>query len=66
MEELNYDQIYKEIQCSNPPYLQGMNLYNINDDRLNCPSNVNITRIMDRESGEYGITTDLKIREIKL
>lgn len=66
MEHLNIDQFYKDITCNGPPYLKGTNLYEINDDRLNCPTNVNITRIMEKEPGLYDLSTDLKIREIKL
>lgn len=60
------EEFYKEIQCDGPPYLSGKYLYTIPNDRLNCPSNVNISRIMERQPGEYDVTTDYKIREIHM
>lgn len=66
MEHLNNYEFYEEIQCYEPPYLQNKHLHNINDDRLTCPSNVNTLRLMQKQPGEYDLTTDLKIREMKL
>lgn len=65
-EQLNLQLIYKTIRCASPPYLSNMTLYNLPDNRLNCPRNVNTTKIIETQSGEYEVTPDLKFREVDL
>ncbi|KAF2906149.1 hypothetical protein ILUMI_00029 [Ignelater luminosus] len=64
--QLELKQFYRDIKCRSPPYLLGENLYEIPDDRLNCAVNVNFTRLIQQEPGEYDITNDLKIREFTI
>ncbi|XP_063905507.1 protein artichoke isoform X1 [Zophobas morio] len=57
---------YKSIKCAGPPYLSGQTLFELPDDRLNCPTNVNTSRIMETQPGEYDIMPDLRFRELTL
>jgi hypothetical protein len=64
--ELFVGALYKSIKCAGPPYLSGQTLFELPDDRLNCPTNVNTSRIMETQPGEYDITPDLRFRELSL
>ncbi|KAJ8943742.1 hypothetical protein NQ314_009660 [Rhamnusium bicolor] len=55
---------YKSIRCASPPYLSNHSLFDLSEERLNCPSNVNTTRIMERQPGDYDILSDLRFREL--
>ncbi|XP_018576955.1 protein artichoke [Anoplophora glabripennis] len=62
--QLSLKPFYRSIRCVSPPYLSNHSLFDLPEERLNCPSNVNTTRIMERQAGEYGILSDLRFREL--
>ncbi|XP_017768365.1 PREDICTED: insulin-like growth factor-binding protein complex acid labile subunit isoform X1 [Nicrophorus vespilloides] len=64
--QLHVKQIYKDISCFGPPYLDELFLHEVPDDRLTCPGNVNISRIMESEPGEYDITPDFRFRSFQI
>lgn len=64
-EQLTLKEQYFAIRCHGPPYVFDEPLHLLSDDRLNCPRNVNTTRIMESQPGEYDITPDLKIRGVQ-
>lgn len=55
---------YKDLQCTGPPYLEGKFLFQLSEDRLNCPINVNTSLLLDNHEEMYDITPDLRFREV--
>lgn len=56
---------YKQYVCAGPPHLEGQKLYEVLDDRLTCPLNVNTSKMLENEP-EYDITPDFKFRDIQM
>lgn len=63
---LTLQPFYTAITCAGPPYVSNMRLHELPENRLNCPINVNTTRLMEGQSGDYDITPDLKFREFRV
>ncbi|CAG9813618.1 unnamed protein product [Phaedon cochleariae] len=55
---------YKTITCLGPPYLANHTLYDLPEERLNCPVNANISKFKENMPGDYEILSDLKFREL--
>ncbi|CAH1183023.1 unnamed protein product [Ceutorhynchus assimilis] len=63
--QLNVDPIYREIVCSSPPYLKGQRLHELSEEKLNCPSNINTTKILDNlDKEKFDVLPDLKFRAL--
>lgn len=57
---------YKEVACATPPYLSNVTLLSLTEDRLNCPINVNTTRIKDATTEDYDVLPDIRFRELTM
>ncbi|KAJ8958595.1 hypothetical protein NQ318_016316 [Aromia moschata] len=55
---------YKSIRCASPPFLLNHTLFDLPEDRLNCPTNVNTTKLIGIQPGEYDTLSDLRFREL--
>ncbi|GJQ76084.1 hypothetical protein Trydic_g1836 [Trypoxylus dichotomus] len=64
--QLKIKEIYKTVKCTNPSHLHNRAIPSISEDRLNCPTNVNTTRLMRSQPGDYDITPDLAFREFRV
>ncbi|XP_022909438.2 protein artichoke [Onthophagus taurus] len=63
---LEVKEIYKPVKCLSPPFLYEKLLYEVPEEKLNCPSNVNTTILMEGNPGDYEITPDLRFREFNV
>ncbi|KRT84170.1 hypothetical protein AMK59_2417, partial [Oryctes borbonicus] len=64
--QLKIKELYKTLKCINPPHLRKEAIFITDEDRLNCPANVNTTRLMHNQPGDYDVTPDLTYREFKV
>ncbi|CAH0550427.1 unnamed protein product [Brassicogethes aeneus] len=65
--QLTLSQHYKDIECASPAYLSNVTLFALPEDRLNCPVNVNTTRIKESRNGrDYDVTPDFRFRELSI
>ncbi|XP_030759456.1 protein artichoke [Sitophilus oryzae] len=64
--QLTLDPVFKTVKCVSPPYLDSKNFYEISEEQLTCPSNVNTTRLLDSLEGDFGVLSDLKFRELSI
>ncbi|CAG9858326.1 unnamed protein product [Phyllotreta striolata] len=62
--QLVVKQLYKTILCETPSFLHNQTLYDLTEERLNCPVNVNTTQLKSRIPGDYDVLPDLKFREL--
>ncbi|XP_031345757.1 chondroadherin-like protein [Photinus pyralis] len=60
---LEVPQFYKDVICSEPEYINGKPLFEVWDDGLFCPKDVNLTK---SEQNEYEVAADVKIRDLKM
>lgn len=64
--QLDLKSFYQSIKCKTPHYLFDQKLFETPEDRLNCPLNVNITKVIEKDEDKYDVTPDLKIKELKM
>ncbi|XP_060534843.1 toll-like receptor Tollo isoform X1 [Cylas formicarius] len=65
--QLHLKEFYKAIRCSSPAPLAGSSLYELPEERLVCPPNVNTTIMLEgMAADDYGVLPDLKFRELTL
>nr|XP_023012445.1 toll-like receptor 7 [Leptinotarsa decemlineata] len=55
---------YKTVRCRGPSFLENHTLYDLPEERLNCPINVNTSMLIKQSAEDYDILSDLKFREL--
>ncbi|XP_044746672.1 chaoptin [Coccinella septempunctata] len=57
---------YKELRCTHPPFLAEKYFNEVFDTLLNCPFNLNNSRVLEEMQEDYDITPDFRFRRIEI
>ncbi|XP_045461578.1 protein artichoke [Harmonia axyridis] len=57
---------YKELRCTQPTFLAEKKFHYISDTLLNCPFNLNNSKVLEEMQEDYDITPDFRFRRIEI